>query len=53
MAQLDAIRHEIRSISLINPGPMTRGLVDNPDQTSIPNGIVFLNFSVLDRSLVF
>ncbi|KAL1367433.1 hypothetical protein HN51_021503 [Arachis hypogaea] len=38
MAQLDAIRHEIRSISLINPGPMTRGLVDNPDQTSIPNG---------------
>ncbi|XP_061338136.1 uncharacterized protein LOC133284998 [Gastrolobium bilobum] len=37
MAQLDAIRHEIRSISIINPGPMTRKLVDNLDQTSISN----------------
>ncbi|MED6120013.1 hypothetical protein PIB30_017036 [Stylosanthes scabra] len=38
MAQLDAIRHEIRSVSLINPGPMTRRLVDNLDQMSIPDG---------------
>nr|KYP48639.1 Retrovirus-related Pol polyprotein from transposon 17.6 [Cajanus cajan] len=37
MAQLDAIRHEIRSISIINPGPLTRRLVDNPDQTSVSN----------------
>ncbi|CAJ1969463.1 unnamed protein product [Sphenostylis stenocarpa] len=37
MAQLDAIRHEIRSISIINPGPLTRRFVDNPDQTSVPN----------------
>ncbi|XP_057957496.1 uncharacterized protein LOC131150659 isoform X2 [Malania oleifera] len=34
MAQLEAIRHEIRSISFMNPGPMTRRLVDNLDQTS-------------------
>ncbi|XP_011026065.1 PREDICTED: uncharacterized protein LOC105126783 isoform X2 [Populus euphratica] len=31
MAQLDAIRHEIRSISVLNPGPLTRRLVDNLD----------------------
>lgn len=29
MAQLDAIRHELRSISLLNPGPLTTRLVDN------------------------
>ncbi|XP_051141988.1 uncharacterized protein LOC127258943 [Andrographis paniculata] len=29
MAQLEAIRHEIRSISFINPGPLTTRLVDN------------------------
>lgn len=40
MAQLDAIRHEIRSISLVNPGPLTRRL-DNLDQTSMENGIVY------------
>ncbi|XP_038713084.1 sec-independent protein translocase protein TatB-like [Tripterygium wilfordii] len=34
MAQLDAIRHEIRSVSFMNPGPMTRRLVDNLDNTS-------------------
>ncbi|XP_019428063.1 PREDICTED: uncharacterized protein LOC109336120 [Lupinus angustifolius] len=34
MAQLDAIRHEIRSISIISPGPMTRRLVDNLDHIS-------------------
>ncbi|XP_027366293.1 uncharacterized protein LOC113872725 [Abrus precatorius] len=37
MAQLDAIRHEIRSISIINPGPLSRRLVDNTDQRSISN----------------
>ncbi|KAI9083323.1 hypothetical protein K1719_028267 [Acacia pycnantha] len=35
MAQLDAIRHEIRSISIINPGPLTRRLVDNIDLKSV------------------
>lgn len=29
MAQLEAIRYEIRSVSLINPGPLTRRLMDN------------------------
>ncbi|KAL8530421.1 hypothetical protein ACS0TY_007450 [Phlomoides rotata] len=29
MAQLDAIRHEIRSLSFTNPGPLTTRLVDN------------------------
>jgi len=36
MAQLEAIRHEIRSISLINPGPLTRRLMDNPENPA-PN----------------
>ncbi|KAF7804692.1 sec-independent translocase TatB-like protein isoform X1 [Senna tora] len=35
MAQLEAIRHEIRSVSFINPGPMTRRLVDNIAPTYI------------------
>lgn len=34
MAQLEAIRYEIRSISLVNPGPLTRKLVDNPPDPS-------------------
>ncbi|RAL47621.1 hypothetical protein DM860_011359 [Cuscuta australis] len=29
IAQLEAIRHEIRTISFINPGPLTTRLVDN------------------------
>lgn len=36
MAQLEAIRYEIRSISLINPGPLTRRLMDNPEDPA-PN----------------
>lgn len=35
MAQLEAIRHEIRSITFINPGPLTRRLVDDPNNTSV------------------
>lgn len=31
LAQIDAIRHEIRSISILNPGPLTQRLVDNPE----------------------
>lgn len=30
MAQLEVIRHEIRGISFINPGPLTRRLMDEP-----------------------
>ncbi|KAJ6953750.1 hypothetical protein NC652_005473 [Populus alba x Populus x berolinensis] len=37
MAQLDAIRHEIRSISVLNPGPLTRRLVDNLDPPPATN----------------
>ncbi|OMO95598.1 hypothetical protein COLO4_15774 [Corchorus olitorius] len=32
MAQLDAIRYEVRSLSLMNPGPMTRRLMDSPPE---------------------
>ena len=32
MAQLDAIRYEIRSLSLMNPGPMTRRLMESPPE---------------------
>lgn len=38
MAQLEAIRHEIRSISIMNPGPLTRRLMDNPDQDNTDTG---------------
>ncbi|KAI5680162.1 hypothetical protein M9H77_01389 [Catharanthus roseus] len=37
IAQLEAIRHEIRTISFMNPGPMTRKYLDNIDQTSPTN----------------
>ncbi|TYH82397.1 hypothetical protein ES332_D02G056900v1 [Gossypium tomentosum] len=41
MAQLDAIRHEIRSLSLVNPGPITRRLMENPPElASDSNGTV-------------
>ncbi|GAU41202.1 hypothetical protein TSUD_26270 [Trifolium subterraneum] len=36
MAQLDAIRHEIRSLSFVNPGPLTRRL-NNCDEAPISN----------------
>ncbi|XVE65911.1 hypothetical protein DITRI_Ditri08aG0037800 [Diplodiscus trichospermus] len=32
MAQLDAIRYEVRSLSLMNPGPMTRRLMESPPE---------------------
>ncbi|XP_027180843.1 uncharacterized protein LOC113779459 [Coffea eugenioides] len=34
ISQLEAIRHEIRTISFMNPGPLTRSLVDNAVNTS-------------------
>ncbi|CAK9147789.1 unnamed protein product [Ilex paraguariensis] len=38
MAQLEAIRHEIRTISFMNPGPLTTRLVNNLNLTSTSNG---------------
>ncbi|THG04475.1 hypothetical protein TEA_022647 [Camellia sinensis var. sinensis] len=38
IAQLEAIRHEIRTVSFMNPSPLTRRLVDNLDQTSAASG---------------
>ncbi|XAR57907.1 hypothetical protein NMG60_11026208 [Bertholletia excelsa] len=38
IAQLEAIRHEIRTISFMNPGPMTTRLVDNLGQASANSG---------------
>ncbi|XP_022721837.1 uncharacterized protein LOC111279186 isoform X2 [Durio zibethinus] len=32
MAQLDAIWHEIRSLSLMNPAPLTRRLMESPPE---------------------
>lgn len=43
MAQLEAIRHEIRSVSFMNPGLVTTRLVDNiAGQQPVANGILFL-----------
>ncbi|KAL4018872.1 hypothetical protein IC575_022501 [Cucumis melo] len=39
LAQLDAIRHEIRSISILNPGPLTQRLVDNPELKAAASGV--------------
>ncbi|PWA72437.1 hypothetical protein CTI12_AA270600 [Artemisia annua] len=38
IAQLEAIRHEIRTISFVNPGPLTSRLVDNVAQNLATNG---------------
>ncbi|XP_038875802.1 sec-independent protein translocase protein TatB [Benincasa hispida] len=39
LAQIDAIRHEIRSISILNPGPLTQRLVDNPELKAADSGV--------------
>ncbi|KAF5810621.1 hypothetical protein HanRHA438_Chr04g0181461 [Helianthus annuus] len=38
IAQLEAIRHEIRTISFVNPGPLTRRLVENGGRIPDTNG---------------
>ncbi|XP_024968085.1 uncharacterized protein LOC112507657 isoform X2 [Cynara cardunculus var. scolymus] len=38
LAQMDAIRHEMRAISFVNPGPLTRTLMDNVGQTPETRG---------------
>ncbi|KAM5552944.1 sec-independent protein translocase protein TatB [Rosa sericea] len=37
LAQLDSIRYEVRSLSLINPGPMTRKLMENAEELASPH----------------
>ncbi|KAL6192167.1 hypothetical protein ACLB2K_038554 [Fragaria x ananassa] len=34
LSQLDSIRYEVRSLSLMNPGPMTRKLMDNAEEVA-------------------
>ncbi|KAH9626732.1 hypothetical protein KSS87_022046 [Heliosperma pusillum] len=38
MAQLEAIRYEIRSFSIMNPGPLTQKLMDNATQPNTETG---------------
>ncbi|KAL6189547.1 hypothetical protein ACLB2K_040934 [Fragaria x ananassa] len=37
LSQLDSIRYEVRSLSLMNPGPMTRKLMDNAEEVATPH----------------
>ncbi|XP_031480629.1 uncharacterized protein LOC116250815 isoform X2 [Nymphaea colorata] len=37
MAQLEAIRYEIRSISVMNPGPLTKRLIDGTNTSPLSN----------------
>ncbi|XP_020412752.1 uncharacterized protein LOC18785756 [Prunus persica] len=41
-AQLESIRYEVRSISLMNPGPMARRLMDNPQDPASLSGFASL-----------
>lgn len=43
IAQLEAIRHEIRTISFVNPGPLNRRLVENGGKITDTNGLTNLN----------
>lgn len=44
MAQLEAIRYEIRSLSIMNPGPMTRRLMDGVEHAPSTSGMINLIF---------
>ncbi|GER29727.1 sec-independent protein translocase protein tatB-like protein [Striga asiatica] len=56
MAQLEAIRHEIRSISIVNPGPLTTRLVDNiASQPPVKNALllsILICFKIHDCFIV-
>ncbi|KAL5075834.1 hypothetical protein RYX36_014818 [Vicia faba] len=52
MAQVDAIKHEVRSLTFINPGPLTRSL-DSLDHTSILNGRFTLMHYLIETLLIF
>ncbi|ONI21153.1 hypothetical protein PRUPE_2G050700 [Prunus persica] len=48
-AQLESIRYEVRSISLMNPGPMARRLMDNPqDPASLSGCSILSSHTLLD-----
>ncbi|CAO2818840.1 unnamed protein product [Amaranthus hypochondriacus] len=47
MAQLDAIRYEIRSISIMNPGLLTRRMMDNPDQNDTDAGVIYHSILII------
>nr|ADE75879.1 unknown [Picea sitchensis] len=56
MAQLDAIRHEIRNISIMNPTPMTRRIIEDsgsmpPNDVHVDKGSTTLDHShkAIDR----
>lgn len=42
IAQLEAIRYEIRSLSIMNPGPMTRKLMDGVEHAPSTSGMINL-----------
>ncbi|XP_021804547.1 uncharacterized protein LOC110748883 [Prunus avium] len=50
-AQLESIPYEVRSISLMNPGPMARRLMDNPqDPASLIDGSILSSHTLLARA---
>ncbi|BBN67509.1 hypothetical protein Prudu_101S000200, partial [Prunus dulcis] len=51
LAQLESIRYEVRSISLMNPGPMARRLMDNPqDPAALSDGSILSSHTLLPRA---
>lgn len=54
MAQLEAIRHEIQTISFMNPGPLTSRLVDSINTTTANSaGISLFLTDMIDYRLFF
>lgn len=52
MAQLESIRYEVRSISLVNPGPLTRKLMDKPqDLAPTGNGTILSSHALLPSNV--
>ncbi|BBG96699.1 hypothetical protein Prudu_005572, partial [Prunus dulcis] len=52
-AQLESIRYEVRSISLMNPGPMARRLMDNPqDPASLSDCSILSSHTLLANWLL-
>ncbi|KAI3718448.1 hypothetical protein L6452_19320 [Arctium lappa] len=57
LSQMDAIHHEMRTISFMNPGPLTRTLTDNDGQTLTKGNTDLENLSddkqTIDTSKVY
>ncbi|BFG14018.1 hypothetical protein CerSpe_002920 [Prunus speciosa] len=52
LAQLESIRYEVRSISLMNPGPLTRKLMENPqDLAPTGNGTILSSHALLPKNV--